>query len=208
MGAEHKEVSTLLAWYVNETLTERDRQRVNAHVRDCAVCRDDLMIERRLYEGISMDAGVDFVPAAALKRLNTRLDQLEVSDPTVPSTRSSVGMTRWLGLVAASIAVMAVGLHEWRSRPALYRTVTSADLRSPDEVIRAVFSPTITLVELQAILDEAQLQIMSGPTEAGVYSLAAKSTRPTSTSLALLRRHATVRFAESTRPDVNPGGSP
>jgi hypothetical protein len=54
-------------------------------------------------------------------------------------------------------------------------------------------------VELQAMLDEAQLKIISGPTEAGVYSLAAVSSRPVSLSLALLRQHKTVRFAEITR---------
>jgi hypothetical protein len=75
-------------------------------------------------------------------------------------------------------------------------------------VIRAVFLPTITLVELQAILDEAQLRIISGPTEAGVYSLAANSRRPVSTSLALLRGHPKVRFAESTRPSLGPGDTP
>jgi hypothetical protein len=55
------------------------------------------------------------------------------------------------------------------------------------------------LVELQTILDEAQLRIISGPTEAGVYALAATSTRPVDFSLLLLRRHSVVRFAESTQ---------
>jgi hypothetical protein len=77
--------------------------------------------------------------------------------------------------------------------------VTTSAPRPPNEVIRAVFSPTVTLVELQAILDEAQLRIVSGPTEAGVYSLAANTDRPVSSSLTLLRRHSAVRFAESTR---------
>jgi hypothetical protein len=75
-------------------------------------------------------------------------------------------------------------------------------------VIRAVFAPTITLVELQAILDEAQLRIISGPTEAGVYSLAANSGQPVSTSLALLRGHPKVRFAESIQPSLGPGDTP
>jgi hypothetical protein len=61
---------------------------------------------------------------------------------------------------------------------------------------------------LQAILDEAQLRIISGPTEAGVYSLAANSNRPVTVSLSLLRRHASVRFAESTRVDPRAGGGP
>jgi hypothetical protein len=63
-------------------------------------------------------------------------------------------------------------------------------------------------VELQAILDEAQLRIVSGPTEAGVYSLAANSDRPVTDSLSLLRRHASVRFAESTRIDPRAAGGP
>jgi hypothetical protein len=74
--------------------------------------------------------------------------------------------------------------------------------------LRAVFSPAITLVELQALLDEAQLRIISGPTEAGVYSLAATSNRPVTVSLSLLRRHASVRFAESTRVDPRAAGQP
>jgi hypothetical protein len=87
-----------------------------------------------------------------------------------------------------------------------YRTVTTSAPRAPDEVIRAVFSPAITLVELQAILDEAQLRIVSGPTEAGVYSLAANSNRPVKDSLSQLRRHTSVRFAETTRIDPRAAG--
>ena len=74
-------------------------------------------------------------------------------------------------------------------------------------MVRAVFSPSITLVELQSILDEAQLKIVSGPTEAGVYSLASKSTLPPRSSLALLRRHPVVRFAEGTLPEPETGNS-
>ena len=120
--------------------------------------------------------------------------------------------------MAASIAVMAVALgllaaDRWMQlrAPATqpdYYTVTSAAPRPQGEVIRAVFAPSITLVELQSILDEAQLRIISGPTEAGVYSLAAKSSRPVSSSLALLREHAKVRFAESTLASARAGDSP
>jgi hypothetical protein len=115
----------------------------------------------------------------------------------------------WQRLAAASIAVLAVAISlvsadNWyrlrgRELAADYHTVTTSVPRPSNEIIRAVFSPTITLVELQAILDEAQLRIISGPTEAGVYSLAANSDRPVNSSLALLRQHGAVRFAESTQ---------
>ena len=125
----------------------------------------------------------------------------------------------WAGLMAASIAVMAVALSvlaadRWMQFDArhaaapVYTTTTISTPRTPNEAIRAVFSPAITLNELQTILDEAQLRIVSGPTEAGVYSLAADSPRPVSSSLALLRGHAEVRFAESTQPGAGAGDSP
>jgi hypothetical protein len=69
-------------------------------------------------------------------------------------------------------------------------------------------SRALTLVELQAILGEAQLKIVSGPTEAGVYSLAANSSRPVSLSLSLLRQHTAVRFAEITQPNARSSVAP
>ena len=76
-----------------------------------------------------------------------------------------------------AVAVALLAADRWEQIEARltqpkYRTVTTSAPRPRGEVIRAVFSPTITLVELQTILDEAQLRIVSGPTEAGVYSLA------------------------------------
>jgi hypothetical protein len=120
-------------------------------------------------------------------------------------------------LTAASVAITAIAVsvlavdHFLQHRNNLapdYRTVTSTIPRPRDEVIRAVFAANITLVDLQSLLDEAQLRIVAGPTEAGVYSLAATSRRPVNVSLALLRGHSSVRFAESTQPAAESDRSP
>ena len=50
-SVEHHEVSGLIPWYVNETLEERDRQRVDAHVDIARACRDDLAVQRRIRDG-------------------------------------------------------------------------------------------------------------------------------------------------------------
>ena len=223
---EHQEVSALLPWYVNGSIGEVDGQRVAAHLSVCADCSNDLRQELFVYRSMTADTAVEYMPAASLKRLLARLDGIpapaaagaDPTGPTRPATTRRRHSIPWLGLLAASIAVMAVALglltaDRWRysrssgSQPNYY-TVTTAIPRPPGEVIRAVFSPTITLDELQGILDEAQLRIISGPTEAGVYSLAAKSNRPVSSSLALLRGHAKVRFAESTQAATGPGNPP
>jgi hypothetical protein len=220
---EHQMISSLIPWYVNGSIGEHERQRLDAHLPRCAHCRDDLAQERRVFEGMNAQITVEYMPAASLKRLQALLDGVgaapaavapaDAAAPEKPDRRSMP----WQGLMAASVAVMALALSvlaadRWmqsRGRAAPdYYTVTSSTARAPEGVIRAVFSPTVTLVELQAMLDEAGLRIISGPTEAGVYSLAANSRRPVNSSLALLRANAKVRFAEGTQPSAGPGDTP
>jgi anti-sigma factor RsiW len=223
LSGEHAEVFGLFPWYLNGTLAETERRRVDEHVAVCAACREQFAREREIYRAMSSESSLEFIPAS-FSRLQARLDALaaekaESSEPSVPQSAGGSRIpgrrarTLWPRYAAASIAVLALGalglVSAWmhgRALPSEYRTVTTSAPRPPDEVIRAVFSPAITLVELQALLDEAQLRIVSGPTEAGVYSLAANSDRPVTDSLSVLRRHASVRFAESTRIDPRAAG--
>jgi anti-sigma factor RsiW len=216
-SAGHHEVFALLPWYVNATLEEADRQRVEAHLVNCTICREDLAAQQRICEAIEAQPALDYMPVASLKRLQARLDaQAESAVAPAPPQEQATNRMPWRGWMAASVAAIAVAVAlfaadrwvlEARLQPK-YRTVTSSVPRPQGEVIRAVFSPTITLVELQTILDEAQLRIVSGPTEAGVYSLASNSTLTVHASLALLRQHSTVRFAEGTVPEPESGNSP
>jgi anti-sigma factor RsiW len=216
-SAGHHEVFALLPWYVNATLDEPDRQRVEAHLGNCTICREDLAAQQRICEAIEAQPALDYMPVASLKRLQARLDaQAESAVAPAPPQEQATNRMPWRGWMAASVAAMAVAVAlfaadrwvlEARLQPK-YHTVTSSVPRPQGEVIRAVFSPTITLVELQTILDEAQLRIVSGPTEAGVYSLASNSTLTVHASLALLRQHSTVRFAEGTVPEPESGNSP
>jgi hypothetical protein len=221
----HLDISALIPWYVNGSIGERDRQRVDEHMALCVHCRKELARDRWIHDRMTGENAVEYIPVASLNRLQARLDDIhsEPAEPPMADTAPAPetprhGSMPWQGLMAASIAVMAVALSllaadRWlqlgaRGAAPAYHTVTSAAPRIPDEAIRAVFSPTITLIELQGILDEAQLRIVSGPTEAGVYSLAVKSRQSVSSSLALLRSHAQVRFAESTQTGVGSGGAP
>jgi uncharacterized membrane protein YidH (DUF202 family) len=178
-----------------------------------------LAAQVRICAAIEAQPAIDYMPVASLKRLQARLDaQAESASTLAPPQEKLTHRLPQRSLMAASIAVMAVAVAllaadrwaqvEARLTPPNYRTVTSSAPRPQGEVIRAVFSPTITLVQLQAILDEAQLRIVSGPTEAGVYSLASNSTLPVRASLALLRQHSSVRFAEGTLPEPESGNSP
>jgi hypothetical protein len=206
----HSELKSLIPWYVNSTLAEVERGRLEAHLELCGVCRRDLELERALYSRINAAPDVEYMPAPSLKKLNLRLDALQnptgIAEEETPVVRGRSKGTPWKLLAVASLTAFALALGVLAfgdHRPAAartYYTVTTPAARVPDAVIRAVFVPSITLVELQKLLDEAQLRIVAGPSEAGVYSLALTSARPVAASLAALRRHDSVRFAEGTQP--------
>ncbi len=232
-ASEHAEINELLSWYVNGTLEIRDRERIERHLAACAVCREDLAFERTLAAGLASAPAVEYMPAASLRRLHERLDALaadSAAGPAMSETEQApmapaVGIAQAVparvpharfasrGLLAASLAVVALALTYWvvahlegaASPGAEYRTVTMNAPRAPRTVIRAVFAANLSVGELQHMLDEAGLRIVAGPTEAGVYSLAATSARPVSESLAMLRQHEAVRFAESIEPLAAPG---
>jgi anti-sigma factor RsiW len=219
--ADHEEISGLIPWYVNSSLSDEERLKVDAHVAGCAACCAELLAEQQIFERINGAPTVEYMPAASLKRLQARLDILPAPAPATDAAESAgIGGSRLpkRGLKAASFAVMAISISllladrwvQFRAQQAApnYRTVTNSPLRARDEVIRAVFAPTITLVEMQTILEKAQLRIVSGPTEAGVYSLAANSSRPVRASLALLRQNPAVRFAEQTREEPEASDKP
>jgi hypothetical protein len=197
-----RNIADLFPWYLNGTLGGSERQRVDAHVRECSTCRDELAKERRIYEEMAIAPSVEYMPAPSLKRLQSAID--DRGEELTPSRAAVRRLPPWRALAAASMALAAAAVafltaHRWEQlHGPNYHTVTTSITHPRDEVIRAVFAPTVTLVDLQAILAEAQLRIISGPTEAGVYSLAATSHRAVGASLALLRNHPEVRFAEST----------
>jgi anti-sigma factor RsiW len=219
-SAEHQRAWELLPWYVNARIAEGDRARVESHLRNCAACRDELAQQRQIHQAMAADSGIEHIPTASLKRLLQRLDGVHaVTAPPAAATTVTPWLASARGLMVASVAIIAVALSVvaavlWTQSqrgaplPANYYTVTSLVSRAPDEAIRAVFSPSITLAELQALLDEAQLKIVAGPTEAGVYALATTSAQPVSWSLQRLRGHDSVRFAEATGPASEPGHGP
>jgi anti-sigma factor RsiW len=212
---KHLTQTQLLPWFVNGTLDEVQRLTLERHLAECATCRADLALEREVHASMTAATPIEYIPAASLQRLRARLDAqsdegaLRSGSGGIPAWRWPAAMAACVGVLALALSVIAVDRrdHEERNSAASYHTVTSARETVPGEVVRAVFAPNITLVELQALLDEAQLRIVGGPTEAGVYSLAATTARPVAGSLSALRRHSSVRFAESTQADARAAGT-
>jgi hypothetical protein len=208
---EHREVWLNLPWYVNDSIDQQQRERIDAHLQGCAECRAELAQQRGIHSAMSADAGVHILPSASLARLRQRLDAQQ-SQQAAQSPQQPAAANDWQRrlLMAAAVAGVAVTLGvvmvtattplKSGESTASYRTVSSEAARPAQESIRAVFAPDTTVARMQKVLEGAQLRIIAGPSEAGVYSLALTGDQQVPAALAQLRNQPDVRFAESTVP--------
>jgi anti-sigma factor RsiW len=207
----HRVIGDLFPWYLNGTLGGPERQRVDGHVRECSTCRDELAKDRRIYQEMGVEPSVEYMPAPSRKHLQAAIRGLGAEHPpsSRPPAARRLAPSRRLATASIAVATLALALltaGRWgHSRGPDDHTDGASSAHPQGEVIRAVFAPTVTLAELQGILAEAQLRIISGPTEAAVYSLAATSVRPASAALTLLRSHPQVRFAQHTQRELPAG---
>jgi hypothetical protein len=102
-------------------LAEADRRVVEEHVESCGICQAELALAR---EAASCPVGADLGSrSASLRRSFSRRLDLALgarSDVGAPRVRPPRRRWRWLGggLLAASVAILAVGVHQMESRPA------------------------------------------------------------------------------------------
>ena len=73
----HPEISSLLPWYVNGSISASERQHVDEHLTLCTHCRDELARERWIYQNMTAENAVEHMPSASLQRLQARLDGVD-----------------------------------------------------------------------------------------------------------------------------------
>ena len=221
-SALHDDIWESLPWLVNGTLSAADRQRAGAHLQTCDACREEFAAQQQIHQAMAADDGALQMPAAGLQRLRTRIDALgsvaaaavaeAATAPATLAARQVCGRRRQRAklptAVAAAVLLSVIASALWiqaQQRSAVdYYTVTSAAALPHGAVIRAVFATTLTLSEVQSVLAKAQLTIVAGPTEAGVYSLAMTTSESPDWSLQRLRKENAVRFAERIGPASPP----
>lgn len=212
----HQEVWSLLPWLANGRATPAQRQRAQAHLRVCADCRAELAREERLAHALALPAAAAPDAERGLQRLLQRLDQPDQADPAAPlpgrwralaGTRLGLGAVATLGLaelaLVGALVLWWVGGPAWQPPDASpYRTLTQPEPGGAEGPRwRVVFQEQRTVHELQALLRTQGLAIVAGPSEAGVFTLAAetapRTAREADAVAARLRQSPLVRFAEA-----------
>lgn len=214
-GSQHRQAWDLIPWVVNGTASDSQRQSVEEHLQSCADCREELDFQRRLQHGVARQTGPETDAHAAWARMSERLDAGSAPSVTArPGPRLHRAERTWLPWVMAAMLVQGVGLGVlgtalWSRMPSngaalpaasgSYRTLAAPAAPAAQPTVRVVFAPTMTLDELRTVLASSHLQVVSGPSDADVWSLgpAGESTRAaTDAAVRALRTSSSVRFAE------------
>ena len=217
----HRDCWDLLPWLVNDTLDDAQRRRLEGHLAECADCRREASEQKLLREHLLQEDPVLYAPQASLQKLLQRIDDAGPL-PAAESAPRRVAGSLALKLLAATVVIGAVSfvaidsVGSWRLREersaASYSTLTSKPaVVTSVPAARVVFAPTMSLAQLSELLRTAHAQVITGPSEAGVYTLVfispnstsnqAAATRETSeaavdAAVQELRRNPHVLFAE------------
>ncbi len=190
-ASSHRETWDLIPWIVNGRCPEQERRGAEEHLAACADCRTELAFQRDIYMALRSEPEQD------------------ARAPATASNKPWYG--RWLvqGLVA-TVAVEAVGLAMlgmtlWphSEQGTQYQTLSTPAVVARRAAIRTVFAPTFTLARMQVLLAQERLQIVAGPGDAGVYTLAPLAAQPDdalANTLKRLRAQPGVVFAEPIEP--------
>lgn len=217
----HGECWNLLPWIANESATTKDVARVEAHLRECGECQEELEFQRQLRNAIRAEEAVVLAPQTSLHRLMQRIDtvadpddEVEVApapaEPVAAARRAPSRWSRWLPIAAAIQGIAITGLlaalwFQSQTQDTLTAgrySVLTAPAATParGQVIRVVFAGNVALDDMNRVLRSIDAQIIAGPSEAGVYTLGLTANAAGESSvdkaIAQLRADGRVMFAE------------
>jgi hypothetical protein len=220
----HRQAWDLIPWVINGTATPSECLAVEAHLQGCQDCREELEFQRRVQTAMARQSTPELDMSSAWQSLRARLDEAAQPQAEAPRARRLGAGRGWMPWVLAAMVVEAVGLGAlgtavlWRPAPhaaamtttamttpaAAYRTLAAPEGAPQSATIRVVFSSTMTLAQLQALLSAARLQVVAGPgVGADVWSVGPtpdSNRAATLAALGRLRASPEVRLAEPVSP--------
>src|SRR5688572_26479639 len=168
LGA-HGECWNLLPWIANESAAAKEVARVEAHLRDCRECQEELEFQRQVRDAIRSEEAVVLAPQTSLQKLMQRIDTAadiedEGAAPLAPfeviaePRREPVRWSRGLAIAAAVQGIVISGLLAalWlqsQSREELtagrYNVLTTPTATvARGSVIRVVFADNVALEDM------------------------------------------------------------
>ncbi|HEY2289889.1 MAG TPA: zf-HC2 domain-containing protein [Thermoanaerobaculia bacterium] len=218
----HQRVWELLPWYVNGSLAERERERVETHLAACLRCQEEERVCRRMAGDVVRGGEVAPAPhPVQLQRMLARIEESEREEKEsaggwrlLAPLRSLVQATprplRGALVAQAAVILLLVGFLAWSlarplQPPADYHVLESAPPAPvPTVHLTVMFQPNATEREIRGVLRSVSGKITAGPSAMGAYTVEVPAAGdPAGAVVARLRSEPqVVMFAE---PAAGPG---
>ena len=178
---EHEECWLLLPWLANGRLPLAERSRVEQHVSECEGCAREVAWQRVACQALAEPERVSYAPGPSFRKLMERIDGRQTRQDSRPRLRGHTLSARealWRppGLAWAAAFVLAVALgalaplaYHW-SKP-LYATYTAASRGTPN-VLHVAFERSLSIGEVEELLQLAGARVVEGPGSSGILGVA------------------------------------
>jgi hypothetical protein len=185
----HKEAWLALPWLASGRLSPTDRDKLEAHVRACAACREELAFQRLLCNALTEPDRVTYAPGPSFRKLMDRIDGTERR--TRPSTESLPEVARprrtaavfhrpslWRppGLAWAASFILMMGLAgvvttvRQATNPSY---TTRSDVAAvAGSILHVAFHRSVTVGEEAEVLRANGAHIVEGPDSVGIFGIA------------------------------------
>lgn len=196
--SNHEQCWEKIPWVVNGRASDAEQRTVLAHAEQCNECRDELARHRELHGFMRGNDDVIAAPNASWQKLLARIDEQEATQTAAPTYRIRrpwLIAALWLQLVAiAALTGALFTFANWRQPE--YTTLSTPASSDRRAAVRVVFAPSAQLNDINELLHRVECDIIAGPSEAGVYTLAADAGKDVTAIIKTLRAHSEVLFAE------------
>ena len=204
-AALHRQVEALLPWYVNGSLGDEERLRVESHVAECPRCQAELASERLLQAALRGNDNDTDDPEAAIARLRVRIARHGPHPRWTRRWRSwwrsaSNGWHWALAAQGMTILALCTLLAWWLpSRDEPYHALGASSVdseRTAGATLVVRFRPDITEQEMRRVLRDSEARLVYGPTATDAYLLSVSRGREQA-AIVRLRQQAAVLLVES-----------
>ncbi|MBM0104671.1 zf-HC2 domain-containing protein [Steroidobacter sp. S1-65] len=195
--SNHEQCWELIPWVVNGRASDADQREVLAHVETCTECHDELQRHRQIYIQMRGNDEVIAAPSASWQKLLAQLDRQPAAEVAKPARIKRIWLVAALWLQLVAIAGLTGALFRSAAAPQpQYQTLSSPQPVDHRAAVRVVFAPNAQLESINQLLRDVECNIVAGPSEAGVYTVATKDGNDLRRIIASLRQHPEVLFAE------------
>jgi anti-sigma factor RsiW len=198
-GDDHREIKSLLPWYVTGQLDAPDHARVETHLITCPECQAEVRFERRLkaeFAQLPIDVGQSWSRARRRTELEPPSRGRDAIGARFKAARAAWRAgAPWLGWGVAAGLLLVVGApHPPSPQPAPYHALGAGREAASGNVV-VIFRPDTSERTLRETINASGARLVDGPTVAGGYVLHVAPARRAAT-LAKWRGRADIVLAE------------